>query len=152
MELFNQNNDNDALLKQYEFYNRTKERIEERRQNTNSFIITSLTGLLAFVGISKANSIIISPYMILIVAAAGMTYCYLWYRMMKSFRIKSRVKYKLLQEIEKKLPVNLFAVEWDMLSMEEEDNKKFRTARVESYIPWVFFILFALVFIINLIR
>ena len=63
---------------------------------------------------------------------------------MKSFRLKSKIKYELLQKLETHLAANLFATEFELL----DDNRKFRVARIESYVPWIFVLLFVMVILL----
>lgn len=74
-------------------------------------------------------------------AIAGIVFSYSWYRIVKSFKQLSATKWKIVLELEKKLPVKLHETEWKML--EGKDGKKYRQLTgVEQGVPFVFIMIY----------
>ena len=139
----------DHLLNQYKIYVEATERISDRRQKANSFFLTIntiLVGFTSYIHIGRKD--VIEFYYL--IGIAGMVLCYTWYRLILSYKGLNSGKFKVIQEIEKQLPLSIFYAEWERLG-KGKDPKHYRTfTSIEARIPFVFFLLHLLVFIQNL--
>jgi hypothetical protein len=94
------------LLDQYRLYVNAAEKISDRRQKTNEFFLglnTALIGLLGFIMTktsSKENTLIL-----FIASIAGAIICYLWYRIVLSYKGLNSAKYEVIHTIEERLPL-----------------------------------------------
>lgn len=114
----------------------------EKRSNANSIFITINTALLAFIPFSLSmKSIILS--------AVGIVICVLWIRTIVSYKKLSKVKYGIINELEKQLPAAPFSIEWVKLKKEENYTNLTKTERV---IPWLFIAIFSSSIIIPLVK
>jgi hypothetical protein len=111
------------LLEQYKIYITSTEKISDRRQKANEFFLalnSALVTLLGFV-LSKSNERILIPT-VLLGSLAGIIMCYLWYRILRSYKGLNDGKFKVLHAIEARLPLALYDTEWEMLGRGK--NKK----------------------------
>jgi len=129
------------LVEQYKLYVQMTDRIGDRRQTANSFFLSMNTALLAFLGISTGRRPEPLPWaFVVVVALIGLTLCYFWHRLIRSYRDLSRVKFELVHALESRLPAALYATEWR--NVEEKGPGKrgsyLQFTSIESRFPWVF--------------
>lgn len=104
----------------------------EKRNNSNNIFITINVALLAVISFSI-------EYKSLMLSLAGMCICFLWLYTLNSYSKLSTVKYDIINEIEKQLPLSPFLYEWEKLN----NNKKYiRLTTIEKIIPILFIVLY----------
>lgn len=109
----------------------------EKRNNSNNIFITINVAILAVLSFSI-------DYKSLMLSLAGICICFLWIYTLNSYCKLSNVKYDIINEIEKQLPLSPFSYEWEKLNK----NKKYiRLTSIEKIIP----ILFILLYLISII-
>jgi len=127
-----------AAIEQYKLYVETAERNSSRRLTANSFFLTINTGLSALLGYManfKAMDLAVAQ---LAIPIAGIILSYFWYRLIISYREMNSAKFKVIHEMEEKLPFRAFEAEWEAVDR-GKNAKKFRPyTNIESAIPWVF--------------
>ena len=96
---------NKKLFEQYKLYVELTDRISQRRSIANSFFITANAALLTVASWFKDD---FGCYMYL-VSAVGIILALFWYFCIKSYGQLNSGRFKLIHEIEKKLPLNLFS-------------------------------------------
>lgn len=93
-------------LEIYKLYVEMTDRVSSRRQTANSFFLTLNTGLITFVGYAfNSGSTAQGSTSHLIAGLAGIVVCFLWYRIIKSFRDLNSARFAVIHEIEKLLPL-----------------------------------------------
>ncbi len=137
------------LLEQYKLFVESADRISQRRQNANSFFLMVNTALLAFLGsIASRTSLSGSVWWFLPVSIAGVILCYVWYRLVLSYKWLNAAKFAVIHAIEKHLPIALFDAEWRQLG-EGQDPQKYKPfSEIETWIPWVFAALYGVLVVI----
>ena len=89
-------------------------------------------------GILSRDSQSLGIWWFLLVAAVGLDLCYVWYRLVLSYKGLNAGKFEVIHAIEKELPVALFDAEWRQIG-EGKDPKKYKPfSEIETWIPWVF--------------
>lgn len=141
----------DHLLKQYKLYVEMADRISSRRETANSFLLTINTALvtaIGYAGLGKSKNCPLAIF--LFIAASGMVVCYIWYRLVLSYKGLNTGKYTVIGEIEKKLPISPYAAEW--IAIGEGKNSKIYLpfTHVEEKIPWIFFSFYTFVVLWNI--
>lgn len=134
------------LLRQYEMYVASAEKISDRRQSANSFFLTVNTVLVTFLGLlaSPAGPAADAPAVwVVAVAAAGVTLAYTWYRLLRSYRDLNTAKFLVVHVIEQQLPLKLYDAEWDSVGRGERPDLYLPFSHVELRVPWVFAALYA---------
>ncbi len=139
------------LLEQYKIYIDSAEKISDRRQKNNEFFLglnTALVALLGFV-LAKLDAGQIC-YIFLLASAAGMVICYYWYRIILSYKGLNGGKFDVIHLIEKRLPLALYDTEWEILGRGKDKKKYQPFTHIEFKIPWVFIVIYAVLFVKNL--
>jgi len=134
------------LIEQYKLYLESADRISDRRQTANSFFVTINTTLVALVGYIHIGSTT-SNELYWLIALAGIALSYMWYRLIRSYRDLNTAKFKVVHEIEKKLPLSPFDAEWEAVGRGKNKALYLPFTHIEVGIPWVFLMLHAIAFI-----
>jgi hypothetical protein len=147
----------DHLLKQYELYVNSAHQVSDRRNTANTFFLTLHTLILGMFAIILQGKFRLDPsWLIMFPVIGGVALCWIWGRLLVSYRQLNAAKFKVIGAIETRLPVAPFvAAEWHVLG-EGKDKKLYRPLTpVERTIPWVFAFLYvsvALVYMFSSIR
>lgn len=102
----------DNLLPQYKLLVETTNEISNRRESTNKFyltLITILVGVLSFISTNYNLLFAIVPLIFIILISIS------WKKHIQQFKLLNTVKFKLINHLEKHLPVYAFTKEWDLL-------------------------------------
>lgn len=141
----------DHLFEQYKLYVESAEKISDRRQNANNYFITINTVLITLLGLSfQVKFLEYIGWIRSLLAIVGIIICIIFWFLLRSYKQLNAGKFKVLHEIEQKLPLALYDYEWKIL--EEGKNKRvyYPFSHIELLIPWVFgliYLVLAIVFI-----
>lgn len=135
----------DHLLEQYKIYQESAEKISSKRQTANSFFVTINTAIIALVSYLHIGDSTSTKYY-WIVALAGVAITYMWYRLIRSYRDLNSAKFKVIYEIEKKLPLSPFNAEWEAVGRGKNSALYLPFTHIEVGIPWVFLVLHLVAF------
>jgi len=136
------------LLEMYKTYIEMADRISSRRQSYNNYFMTINTVLVSLVsylhlGIKTDN------YFYFLIALSGMILCFIWFRMIKSYKGLNSGKFKIVHLLEKKLPVSPYDAEWEAVGRGKDHSLYHSLTHVEMFVPWVFLGLYFMVFIMS---
>lgn len=123
-----------AVLEQWKTCVEQANNNTEKRNNANGLFITINAGLVAAITFAW-------DYKSVLLSVVGIVVCVLWLNMIRSYRQLSSVKYDIVNEIEKKLPLAPFTYEWEKLRLE---HNYVGLTKIETVIPWVFLLLYGL--------
>ena len=128
------------LLEEYKLYVEMADRISQRRASANSFFLALHTGLFGLsVGLSGLSSNQIENQAAGLTASVfGLPFTYVWYRVLKSYRQINSAKYKVVHEIEAKLPVAPYDNEWEKAGRGKDPKLYVPLTVVEGWVPNVF--------------
>lgn len=133
------NNYRDHLLTQYQLYVEGMEKISDRRQNANNYFITINTVLISFIGLLFQVKIFEQMAWIKsLIAVVGIIICFIFWFLLRSYKQLNTGKFKVIHEIENKLPLALYDYEWKMLGKGKDQGIYFPFSHIEMVIPWVF--------------
>lgn len=116
--------------------------VTDKRINASNFymsIDTALVGLLYFV----------NNWWDYTVAFVGLTVAILWFFSVQNYRYLSSAKWKVVNDLEEKLPVKPFKYEWKVLTYREK-YRYFQVTKIERIMPFLFGLLFLLIIILKL--
>ncbi|CAC9641924.1 RipA family octameric membrane protein [bacterium endosymbiont of Bathymodiolus sp. 5 South] len=133
------------LLEQYKLYVEMADRISGRRQSANSFFLSVNTAIIAAVGYVNFSSKTISEFYCLI-SFAGIVQCYIWFRLIRSYKDLNSAKFKVIHELESLLPVAPYDTEWNKVESGRNSKLYLPFTHIEAYIPWVFLVIHFFVF------
>jgi hypothetical protein len=140
--LFNKKNNNDdyerRLFEQYKLYVELTDRISQRRSIANNFFITANAALLTIASWFKDDF----GYNIYLVSAIGTILALFWFFVIRSYSQLNSGKFKLIHEIERQLPLNLFSYEWEILGSGKSYKVYWPLSHVERVVPILFFFLY----------
>jgi hypothetical protein len=126
------------LLEQYKLYVEMTDRVSQRRLTTNSYFLSINTGLLAFVGYITTKET--SSYLWLI-GLSGIVLSVLWFYIVTSYRDLNTAKFKIIHEIERRLPLSLYAAEWNAMGRGKVPRLYRPLSHIERVVPWIFVVL-----------
>lgn len=140
MKLINKNNltndtDKNNLLEQYKTYIESADKISDRRINVNTFFITLNSALITIMTIFFSN---IS--LLLLLALLGIIFSTLWFLNLKNYKQINSCKFHIIQEVEKYLPINLYKMEWNILTKTKFNKKYIPVSKLEMFLPFIFII------------
>ena len=143
----------EKLFEQYKLYLQTIDNLTSRRTLANNFFLGINTGLLstlAFLFNFGINILEVNGLWIIGGSCSGIVFAYVWSRTVSSYRQLSSVKWKIILEIEKKLPIGLHEVEWNLLG-EGIDSKIYKQLTdVEQYVPKIFVVFYSIMILFAL--
>jgi hypothetical protein len=134
------NNYNVHLLEQYKIYLTSAENISNRRQTANAFFVTvntAIISLISYLHLGVANS----SRHYWVIAIVGIAISYMWYRLVHSYKDLNSAKFKVIHEIEKKLPISPYDAEWEAVGRGNNPKLYLPFTDIEIYVPWVFILL-----------
>lgn len=134
------------LLEQYKIYVSSAEKISDRRQKANEFFLGLNTGLVALLGFVATKT---SPQEIIgilgLSSVAGITMCYLWYRIVLSYKGLNSGKYNVVHMIEARLPLALYDTEWETLGRGKNKEIYWPFTHIELWVPWIFIVIYSVI-------
>lgn len=134
------------LLEQYKIYLNSAEKISDRRQKANEFFLGLNTALVALLGFIATKTDQTSVNLVLGLATiAGATMCYLWYRIILSYKGLNGGKFKVVHAIESRLPLALYDTEWEMLGRGERKDLYWPFTHIELFVPKIFIAIYAVI-------
>jgi hypothetical protein len=136
----------DHLLEQYKLFVETSQRVTEKRQNSNNYLLTLNSSLvtlfvvfLSTFGHHKWNALI--PF-------TGLIICFIWWSLVDSYKDLNTAKFAVIHELEEQLPVALFRHEWFVCGYNRKKKDKpvqdryIPLTHLERWIPVAFAILY----------
>lgn len=138
-------------LEQYKTYLEMADRISSRRLTANSFFLTINTALVALTTyIEGTGSGTCSPQTYWVISVSGMVLCYMWYRLLRSYRDLNTAKFNVVHEIESCLPLKPYDAEWLAVGEGKDSKKYLPFTHIEVGVPWVFLVLHFMVLLSNI--
>lgn len=127
------------LFSQYQLYVESVEKISDRRQNANNYFITINTVLISFLGILfQAKLLENIPWVKSLISVVGIIICGIFWFLLRSYKQLNTGKFKVIHEIEQKLPLSLYDYEWKILKEGKDSKVYFPFSHIEMIIPWIF--------------
>ncbi|RPE38674.1 hypothetical protein EDD90_1594 [Streptomyces sp. Ag109_O5-1] len=126
-----------AVLEQYKLYVEMADRISSRRSLTNTFFVTINTGFLAAMGAVSRSALRDAPaWGLTLITIVALCQCAVWFMLIRSYKQLNGAKYKVIGELEKRMPALLYSdAEWAELG----EGKSFRDyaplTHVELWVP-----------------
>jgi len=139
------------LLEQYRLYVQSHENVSDRRLDANKYFVTLNTALIGALGYLQTQLPEDIAFVVLLGSVAGSLICYLWYRIIRSYRGLNTGKFEVIHAIEERLPLSLYDTEWKALGEGKDKKKYLPVSHIEEWIPRIFIALyvFVILFIVN---
>jgi hypothetical protein len=132
------------LMEQYKLYVEMADRVSARRNLTNVFFLSLHTTFIGIIGLGFDKLAHLTPKWLITFPILGVvTLCYVWWRLIFSYRQLNAAKYIVIGEFEKQLPTSpYYAAEWKALGEGKDNKKYFPLTHLENYIPLIFAFLY----------
>ena len=132
------------ILEQWKTAVEMSNALSDRRTNMNNIFLTInaiLIALITFQLEKKSMGF----------AIVGIVICMLWLINLSNYKKLNSAKFKIINELEKKLPANVFDYEWELIGRGEEGKKYKRMSQIEKLIPYIFMVVYAVAILYPLI-
>ena len=134
----------DHSLEIYKAYLEMTDRISARREKANSFFLAVNTALIAVVAKGVLSGGEAAPHILeLLVPVAAGVLCYVWYRIIRSYRDLNSAKFKVIHAMEQQLPLRPYDAEWESVDRGKNPKLYLPFTRVEGVVPWLFMVFHA---------
>jgi hypothetical protein len=137
------------ILEQYKIYVEMADRISARRNLANIFFLTLHTTILGVVGFAFQKIELVNPKWLTTLPFIGVIIlCFVWWWLLLSYRQLNTAKYKVIGQLEEKLPASPYwFAEWKELG-EGKDRKKYIPLTVlEKIVPTIFGVLYFMIWV-----
>ena len=127
-----------ALVDQYRFYTRSADGVSDRRSKTNAYYVSVTGGVLVLAAklgdgvVPESRSQALG---LILIGIVGILVCLIWAANVSSFRKLNTAKFKVLHEMEQRLPFPCYDREWQLLGRGADRKKYFQLTRVEQILP-----------------
>ena len=147
------------LIEQYKVYLATSEEVLTRRQNTSNFYTTLNTSMLTLAvtisgilfGISQINSLFVISLILFAVSIIGILLNVNWSNLLESYGRLNSAKMRVISEMEKNLPANIYDTEWKVMSEKLYDGKYISFTSIEKRLPVSFIVLFVILLVASIV-
>ncbi|MBF0373355.1 MAG: hypothetical protein HQL39_08040 [Alphaproteobacteria bacterium] len=127
----------------FALYLATAEKVSDRRQQTNAWMLSVHSALLALLGLVGAGKAVEAAddrgLWMMAVPVAGIMAALAWTGLLESFRKLNEAKFKVIHEMEKALPFQPFQKERAFYTAQDRSP----LSAVERWVPWAFLALYA---------
>lgn len=138
----------EIMFQQYKLYSEQKEKFVDRSFLTNKFYLVLILSLILTMYLTKDYSFVYGLSSTLIFSVAGMIICFLWWINVDSYNFLIKVKLsKVLEELEKKLPVQPYTQEFAAILDLRKSKREFLFADIQKIFTVLTFLLFFVLFL-----
>lgn len=128
------------------------DKVSERRQSANNYLLTVNSILVSLFGVLSGFSSITEQNMWrYFLPLAGLLVSITWATLIRSYRQLNSGKFEVIHRIESQLPAALYDTEWKILG-EGQGKKYLPFTHVEHFVPWIFAGLYVLLMAISLLN
>ncbi|MCP4702871.1 MAG: hypothetical protein GY862_39325 [Gammaproteobacteria bacterium] len=139
------------LLEQYKLYVEMADRVGSRRIHANQFYLSLLTALLGIAAFAFGADTRAQDFLLIPVALLGILLCMVWYVNLESYRQLNSGKFKVIHELEARLPYACFDEEWKKLKAGKKSGYQ-RMTKVEKQIPLVMAVPYLILLVYGVLR
>ena len=128
----------DVILAEWQTCVEMANSVSQRRDSMNNIFVTLNLAVITAVSFTwNIKS--------LFILLAGALICVIWIFSIRNYKMLNQEKFKVINKIEKELPVMPFNEEWSLLKM----NKKYMDGTmIETFIPIIFIVLYIIAIIV----
>ena len=122
-----------AALEQYKLAVEMADRLSGRRHTANAFFLSVVSALT----VTNGARIVSEWYWTCIVSIVTVLVCFMWWRLLASYRAINEAKYHVIHEIELALPFRMFADEERIYKASRKTGYR-PLSRIEQSVPAIF--------------
>lgn len=129
-------NYDEHLFEQYKMYVEGMEKTSDRRQNANNYFVTINAALVSLLGIILSTNYFGNKKLLgLALPILGLLISVIFWFLIRAYKQLNTGKFKVIHQIEKLLPLALYAHEWEELGEGKDSKKYFPFSHIELLIP-----------------
>lgn len=132
------------LFEQYKLYVEMADRISARRMLANSFFVGVHTALITAFTVLLKEKVLLPTLVGLAPFLAVILLCFVWWRVVHSYRQLNSGKFKVVHALEQMLPVAPYDAEWSALGGGKNRKLYLPLTHIENWVPVCFGVLYAL--------
>lgn len=134
----------DTYVELYKLHSELADRVSQRREGANRLHVSIAVGLVVFLGtlIRFSEDQTPAAIVILTVGIGGLIVSASWYIVLRSYRQLNSEKFRVLHDMETRLPYQFFTMEWDPESVGAKSSRYWKLSVVETIMPMMFGALF----------
>lgn len=137
----------DHYLEQYRMYLHIFNSTHDRLSKSNDFFLGLNTAIIAALGYLESKGSAHNSVIFLFAPFVGIAICYCWYQIIEAYKKINRTKFKVIHEVESKLPISLYEMEWELFGKGKDKSKYHSLSKIERKIPVIFIILYIVIFL-----
>lgn len=130
------------LFEQYKLYVEMADRISARRMLANSFFVGVHTALIMLFTVLLKEKVLQPALIGFAPFVAAILLCFVWWRIVYSYRQLNSGKFKIVRALEQMLPVAPYDEEWFALGAGKDRKKYLPLTHVENWVPVCFGVLY----------
>ena len=136
-------NTEELIFQQYKLYTEQKEKFVDRSFHTNKFYLVLILVIMLTMFLTKDYSFVFGLSSTLIFSAVGFAVCILWWMNVDAYNFLIKVKFsKVIEELEKKLPVQPYAQEFAAITDLRKSKREFLFADIQKGLATLTLLLF----------
>lgn len=140
-----QNDEKFLVLEQYRIYSEAKDEFTSRNFQTNRFYLVLTLVLFLLLYIFFALTPAVAP--MVVGSLVGMSVCIMWWLNLDSYQFLIKIKYaKVLEEIEKELPVQPYKKEYESFNEAKKNKKAIIFSDFQKSLTIILFCVFLVIF------
>lgn len=141
------------IFEEYKLYTEQKDRFTERTFLVNRFYMVLLLVMIAAIFLLKDIFIADTFSVLVIFALAGMVISILWWINIDTYNVLIKTKLsKVIEEIEKQLPVQPFKMEYSAILEHKKDKNEFMFTDVQKIFASFIFFVYLMIFIVGILQ
>jgi len=141
-------NSDEIVFQQYKLYTEQKEKFVDRSFHTNKFYLLLVLILVLLMFLTKDFSLAYGLSAIFIFSGVGMAICVFWWINVDSYNFLIKVKLsKVIEEIEKKLPIQPYTQEFLAIKDFRKNKRMFLFADMQKILATFALLVFLVLFI-----
>ena len=144
----------DQLLDIYKLHAELADRVSQRREGANRLYVSLHVGLVVFIAALLRFGFGDAPEHLVLgtIGGVGALLSVSWFVVIRSYRQLNTEKFRVLHELEKRLPYQFFTLEWDPEVKGERSNCYWKLAHVEVTLPVIFFAMFLALIVYSVLQ
>ena len=131
------------LLEQYKLYVDSSSKVSDRRGTTQTFFLSANTLLATVYGLAVGGGSASASTGSWLIPLAGVMLSLSWILLIQSYSSLNSAKFRVIEQVEKRLPAQLFTLEWQVIKHSASGRRYVPLNRIERLIPLTFALFFA---------
>jgi hypothetical protein len=133
------------LFEQYKLYVEMADRVSARRALVNTFFVGLNVAFITAFSVFFKDGLLPKSLFFYVPFIAVMLLCYLWWRLIVSYRQLNAGKFKVIHAFEKMLPVAPYAAEWQALGAGGDKKLYQPLTQLENWVPAIFAVMYGFI-------